>query len=249
MLLPDELPLLEELPLLALLDELLPPREDALVELEPEPELPSSLAELLDPAPRAPFCCWSVAFTISCLASELLVPGLVRLIFILSPLSSVAWWSMDIFALDLPLEELELLPLPLPLLPPCELGGPPAFVLLLLPLPLPLFPALLPEPLPPVPLLLLLLLLVLLPPLPLPVCEDMPPAENLEFCCPLPATVAAAAPADEDTRLPPLENPANVEDDNVLPAPAPAAPFAFPLPLPDPLRDLELLFSGLGLFS
>jgi len=72
---------------------------------------------------------------------------------------------------------------------------------------------------------------------------------NLEFCCPLPATVAAAAPADEDTRLPPLENPANVEDDNVLPAPAPAAPFAFPLPLPDPLRDLELLFSGLGLFS
>lgn len=193
LLLPDELPLpLEELPLLALLDELLPAREDELVELEPEPEpeLPSSLAELLDPAPRAPFCCWSVAFTISCLASELLVPGLVRLIFILSPLSSVAWWSMDIFALDLPLEELELLPLPLPLLPPCELGGPPALVLLLLPLPLPLpvlFPELLlllllpPMPLLPLPLL-LLLLLMLLPPLPLPVCEDMPPAENLAPC-------------------------------------------------------------------
>jgi len=55
LLLLDELPLLEELPLLALLDELVLPREDALVELEPE--LPSSLAELLDPAPRAPFCC------------------------------------------------------------------------------------------------------------------------------------------------------------------------------------------------
>jgi len=156
---------------------------------------------------------------------------------------------MDIFALDLPLEELELLPLPFPLLPPCELGGPPALVLLLFPLPLAVFPVLLPEPLPPLPLLLLLLLLVLLPPLPLPVCEDMPPAENLEPCCPLPAAKAAAAPADEDTKLPPLEKPANVEDDNVLPAPAPAAPFVFPLPLPDPLRDLELLFSGLGLFS
>lgn len=41
-----------------------------------------------DDSEFVPFCS---AFTISCLASEVLVPGLVRLIFIFKPLSSVAW--------------------------------------------------------------------------------------------------------------------------------------------------------------
>lgn len=40
-----------------------------------------------DDSELVPFCS---AFTISCLASDVLVPGLVRLIFIFKPLSSVA---------------------------------------------------------------------------------------------------------------------------------------------------------------
>lgn len=58
------------------------------------PLLLPELELLLSSAPdSAPFCCCS-ALTISCFASDVFVPGLVRLIFILSPLSSVAWWSM-----------------------------------------------------------------------------------------------------------------------------------------------------------
>lgn len=54
------------------------------------PLLLPELELLLSSAPdSAPFCCCS-ALTISCFASDVFVPGLVRLIFILSPLSSVA---------------------------------------------------------------------------------------------------------------------------------------------------------------
>lgn len=58
------------------------------------------LVELLlssapDTRPAAPFC--MSALTISCFASDVLVPGLVRLIFILSD-----WWSSDILVPALP---------------------------------------------------------------------------------------------------------------------------------------------------
>lgn len=54
------------------------------------PLLLPELELLLSSAPdNAPFCCCS-ALTISCFASDVFVPGLVRLIFILSPLSNVA---------------------------------------------------------------------------------------------------------------------------------------------------------------
>lgn len=56
-----------------------------------------------------PFCCnaaccaCSLDLTISCLASEVFVPGLVRLIFILRPLSTVAECSTaNCFAADFP---------------------------------------------------------------------------------------------------------------------------------------------------
>lgn len=83
------------LPPLAEPDELLFDEED---EFEPElgpllPPMPPSSRLLLESEPFcwACCCCNSVAaLTISCFASEVLVPGLVRLIFILSPLSSVA---------------------------------------------------------------------------------------------------------------------------------------------------------------
>lgn len=55
---------------------------------------------------------------------------------------------------------------------------------------------------------------------------------------------------EEETKLPPFEKPANVEDDNVLPAPALDPPLPFPwLPWFPWLSALELLFRGLGLFS
>lgn len=57
-------------------------------------ELLLSSAPETSPA-AAPFC--MSALTISCLASEVLVPGLVRLIFILSD-----WWSSDILVPALP---------------------------------------------------------------------------------------------------------------------------------------------------
>lgn len=47
--------------------------------------LPGEASSKLD---VLPFCC--SALTISCFASEVFVPGLVRLIFIFNPLSSVA---------------------------------------------------------------------------------------------------------------------------------------------------------------
>lgn len=58
------------------------------------------LVELLlssapDTSPAAPFC--MSALTISCLASDVFVPGFVRLIFILSD-----WWSSDILVPALP---------------------------------------------------------------------------------------------------------------------------------------------------
>lgn len=52
---------------------------------------------LFSPLTSDPFC--SPGFTISCLASEVFVPGLVLLIFILRPLSTVAECSTAILAL------------------------------------------------------------------------------------------------------------------------------------------------------
>lgn len=58
--------------------------------------LPLELVELLlSSADMAPFC--MSALTISCFASDVLVPGLVRLIFIFND-----WWSIDILVPALP---------------------------------------------------------------------------------------------------------------------------------------------------
>lgn len=102
-------------------------------------------------------------------------------------------------------------------------------------LPLPMLLLLLPALLPLLLLLelllpLLLLLLVLLP-LPLPVCEDMPPAEEETFNWGQPVLLLPPLllqlEEEDETKLPPLEKPANVDEDKVL-----LLLLLLPLPLP-----------------